>query len=115
MVDPLGRLVAKVRETAEGDVRRVYLHDGDQVVAEYVQEAGGTDWQLERRHHWGRWIDDLAVEQVDTDGDGILDTTLWPITDLLGSVQLLTDDDGSHRRADRVRRPTARRGSSVRT
>jgi len=43
----------------------------------------------------GRWIDDLAVEQVDTDGDGSLETTLYPITDLLGSVQLLTDDTGS--------------------
>ncbi len=56
-----------------------------------MQEAGGTNWQLDRRHHWGRWIDDLAVEQVDTDHDGALDTTLWPVTDLLGSVQLLTD------------------------
>ncbi len=42
-----------------------------------------------------RWIDDLAVEQVDTDGDGSLETTLYPITDLLGSVQLLTDDAGT--------------------
>ncbi len=42
-----------------------------------------------------RWIDDLAVEQVDTDGDGTLETTLYPITDLLGSVQLLTDDAGT--------------------
>ncbi len=45
-------------------------------------------------HHWGRWIDDLAVEEVDSDGDGVLDRTLWPVTDLLGSVQLLTDADG---------------------
>ncbi len=94
VVDPLGRLVAKVNSTPDGDVGRVYLHDGDQVAAEYVQEAGGTDWQLERRHFWGRWIDDLAVEQVDTDGDRGLDLTLWPITDLLGSVQLLTDGEG---------------------
>jgi len=43
----------------------------------------------------GRWIDDLAVEQVDTDGDGTLETTLYPVTDLLGSVQLLTDDAGT--------------------
>jgi len=42
----------------------------------------------------GRWIDDLVVEQVDTDGDGTLETTLYPITDLLGSVHLLTDDGG---------------------
>ena len=94
IVDPLGRLVAKVGASFDGTVRRIYLHDGDQVVAEYVQEAGGTDWQLDRRHHWGRWIDDLAVEQVDTDHDGALDTTLWPVTDLLGSVQLLTGAAG---------------------
>ena len=94
IVDPLGRLVAKTRQGLGGPVSRIYLHDGDQVVAEYVQEAGGNNWQVDRRHHWGRWIDDLAVEQVDTDADGELDETLWPITDLLGSVQLLTDDEG---------------------
>jgi len=65
------------------------------VVVEYVQPAGGTGWQPERRHLWARWIDDLAVEQVDTDGDGTLETILYPITDLLGSVQLLTDDTGA--------------------
>ncbi len=94
IVDPLGRLVSKERTSVDGTVRRIYLHDGDQVVAEYVQEAGGTAWQLERRHHWGRWIDDLAVEEVDTDADGVLDNTLYPVTDLLGSVQLLTDATG---------------------
>ncbi len=48
-----------------------------------------------RCRYMARWIDDLAVEQVDTDGDGSLETTLYPITDLLGSVQLLTDDAGT--------------------
>jgi len=94
VVDPLGRLVAKVVHTGGGDVARVYLHDGDQVVAEYVQEAGGMGWQLDRRHHWGRWIDDLVAEEVDTDANGVLDTTLYPVTDLLGTLQLLTDEDG---------------------
>jgi len=95
VLDPLGRMVGKVTHTPSGDLARAYLHDGDQVVLEYVQKAGGTTWQPERRHIWGRWIDDLAVEQVDTDGDGSLETTLYPITDLLGSVQLLTDDAGT--------------------
>ncbi|NOZ95763.1 MAG: hypothetical protein GXP47_13645, partial [Acidobacteria bacterium] len=95
ILDPLGRMVGKVKHTTNGDVARAYLHDGDQVVLEYVQAAGSTTWQPERRHIWGRWIDDLAVEQVDTDGDGSLETTLYPITDLLGSVQLLTDDAGT--------------------
>ena len=72
----------------------MYLHDGDQVVAEYVQEAGGPGWELDRRHHWAHWIDQLAAEEVDTDGDGEIDKTLFPITDLLGSVQLLTDENG---------------------
>jgi RHS repeat-associated protein len=94
VVDPLGRLVARVKQTAAGETARVYVHDGDQVVAEYVQEVGGTGFILDRRHHWGRWIDDLAVEGVDTDHDGALDTTLYPITDLLGSVQLVTDESG---------------------
>ena len=95
VLDPLGRMVGKVRHTAAGDIAHAYLHDGDQVVVEYVQPAGGTGWQPERRHLWARWIDDLAVEQVDTDGDGTLETILYPITDLLGSVQLLTDDTGA--------------------
>ena len=95
LLDPFGRMVGKVRHTPSGDLARVYLHDGDQVVLEYVQQAGGTAWQPERRHLWARWIDDLAVEQVDTDGDGSLETTLYPVTDLLGSVQLLTDDAGT--------------------
>jgi len=43
----------------------------------------------------GRWIDDLAVEQVDTDDNGTPDATFYPITDLLGSVQLLTDENGA--------------------
>ncbi len=94
VVDPLGRLVAKVVHTPAGDAAHVYLHDGDQVVAEYVQEAGGPSWQLDRRKHWGRWIDDLVAEEVDTDHDGAFDTTLYPVTDLLGSVQLLTNQAG---------------------
>ncbi len=53
-----------------------------------------TDVRLERRHHWGRWIDDLVAEEVDTDHDGTVETTLWPITDLLGNVELLTDSTG---------------------
>jgi RHS repeat-associated protein len=95
LVDPLGRMVGKVKHTADGDVARAYLHDGDQVAVEYVQPAGSTNWQPERRHIWSTWIDQLAVEQIDTDGDGTLETTLYPITDMLGSVQLLTDDTGS--------------------
>ena len=94
VVDPLGRMVAKVKQMAEGDITRVYLHDGDQVVAEYVQEAGGTGYQLDRRKTWGQWIDDLVTEQVDTTHDGALDSTLYPVKDLLGSVQLLTDETG---------------------
>jgi RHS repeat-associated protein len=35
------------------------------------------------------------VEQVDMDGDGSLETSLWPVTDLLGTVELLTDGSGS--------------------
>jgi hypothetical protein len=95
LVDPLGRMVGKVKHTADGDVARAYLHDGDQVAIEYVQPAGGSAWQPERRHIWSTWIDQLAVEQIDTDGDGSLETTLYPITDMLGSVQLLTDDAGT--------------------
>jgi RHS repeat-associated protein len=95
LVDPLGRMVAKVKHTADGDVARAYVHDGDQVAVEYVQPAGSTNWQPERRHLWSTWIDQLAVEQIDTDGDGSLETTLYPITDMLGSVQLLTDDTGT--------------------
>jgi RHS repeat-associated protein len=95
LVDPLGRMVGKVKHTADGDVARAYLHDGDQVAIEYVQPAGSTNWQPERRHIWSTWIDQLAVEQIDTDGDGTLETTLYPITDMLGSVQLLTDDSGA--------------------
>ncbi len=94
IIDPLGRLVAKVSDLGGGEVNRVYLHDGDQVVAEYVQEAGGSSYQLERRHHWGNWIDQLVAEEVDTDRDGMVETTLYPLTDMLGSVQLLTDEQG---------------------
>ena len=94
LLDPLGRMVGKVKHTPDGDVARAYLHDGDQVAIEYVERPGGG-WRVERRHLWGRWIDDLVVEQVDTDGDGSLETTLYSITDLLGSVQLLTDDSGT--------------------
>jgi len=43
----------------------------------------------------GRWIDDLAVEQVDTDDQDGPDATFYPITGLLGSVQLLTDENGA--------------------
>jgi RHS repeat-associated protein len=37
----------------------------------------------------------LAVEQVDMDGDGSLETSLWPVSDLLGSIELVTDGSGS--------------------
>jgi RHS repeat-associated protein len=63
------------------------------VVGEYVPGTDGT-MQLERRHHWGRWIDDLVAEEIDTDHDRSLETTLTPITDLLGNVELLTDSSG---------------------
>lgn len=94
ILDPLGRLVAKRTTTPEGTLHRAYLHDGDQVVEEYASVAGQTQVQLDRRHHWGRWIDDLVAEQVDTDHDGTLETTLYPVTDLLGSVEILTDETG---------------------
>ncbi|MGV8039582.1 MAG: hypothetical protein AB2L07_05740 [Thermoanaerobaculaceae bacterium] len=94
VLDPLGRLVAKRTTTPAGTLHRAYLHDGDQVVEEYASVPGQTGVRLARRHHWGRWIDDLVAEQVDTDGDGTLETTLYPVTDLLGSVELLTDEDG---------------------
>ena len=95
LVDPFGRLVAKVTEPGRPDeVARVYVPDGAQVVAEYVKAPGGVGMQLERRHHWGRWIDDLVAEEVDLDADGVVDETLWPVTDLVGSVHLLTDDSG---------------------
>jgi YD repeat-containing protein len=70
VVDPLGRLVGKVRQTGEGSVVKVYLQDGEQVVVEYGKGAGSSAWKVQRRHLWGRWIDELAVEQVDTDGAG---------------------------------------------
>jgi RHS repeat-associated protein len=35
------------------------------------------------------------VEQVDMDGDGSLETSLWPVSDLLGSIELVTDGSGS--------------------
>jgi YD repeat-containing protein len=95
VLDPLGRLVGKVRHSPEGEMARAYLHDGDQVVVEYGKQVGGTGWRVQRRHLWGRWIDELAVEQVDTDGDGSLETSLWPVTDLLGTVELLTDGGGA--------------------
>jgi RHS repeat-associated protein len=95
VLDPLGRLVGKVRQTGEGSVAKVYLHDGDQVVVEYGKGAGSSSWRAQRRHLWGRWIDDLAVEQVDMDGDGSLETSLWPVSDLLGSIELVTDGSGS--------------------
>ncbi|MCU0293643.1 MAG: hypothetical protein MUF10_16925 [Thermoanaerobaculaceae bacterium] len=94
ILDPLGRLVAKRTTTPEGTLHRAYLHDGDQVVEEFASVAGQTNVHLDRRHHWGRWIDDLVAEQVDTDHDGTLETTLYPVTDLLGSVEILTDDTG---------------------
>ncbi|MGV8039583.1 MAG: hypothetical protein AB2L07_05745 [Thermoanaerobaculaceae bacterium] len=94
VLDPLGRLVARRTTTPAGTLHRAYLHDGDQVVEEYASAPGHTGVRLARRHHWGRWIDDLVAEQVDTDGDGTLETTLYPVTDLLGSVELLTDEDG---------------------
>jgi len=63
LLDPLGRMVGKVKHTPSGDLARAYLHDGDQVVLEYVQAAGSSTWQPERRHLWGRWIDDLVVRK----------------------------------------------------
>jgi len=50
LLDPLGRMVGKVKHTPNGDLARAYLHDGDQVVLEYVQAAGSSTWQPERRH-----------------------------------------------------------------
>ncbi len=41
VVDPLGRLVAKVVHTGAGDLSRVYLHDGDQVVGARDRRAVG--------------------------------------------------------------------------
>jgi RHS repeat-associated protein len=95
VLDPLGRLVGKVRQTGEGSVAKVYLQDGEQVVVEYGKGVGSSSWRAQRRHLWGRWIDELAVEQVDMDGDGVLETSLWPVTDLLGTVELLTDGAGA--------------------
>jgi RHS repeat-associated protein len=94
VVDPLGRLVAEVSRPQPGaSIPRIFLHDGEQVVGEYVQGRAGV-MQLERRHHWGRWIDELVVEEVDADHDGTVETTLYPVSDLLGDVRLLTDSDG---------------------
>jgi len=39
-------------------------------------------------------VDELALLQVDGDGDGVLDGTLYPVSDPWGSVEVLLDESG---------------------
>jgi RHS repeat-associated protein len=87
--DALGR---KVRETLTfGGSSRVtdYVHDGPQVIEEYV---GGV---LAARYVNGRGIDEIVLAERDRDLDGTLEQTLWPLQDELGTVDYLTDGTGA--------------------
>ncbi|MGH9458891.1 MAG: RHS repeat-associated core domain-containing protein [Thermoanaerobaculia bacterium] len=86
--DAFGR---KVRETLafQGSARVTeYVHDGPRVIEEYV---GGT---LAARYVHGRGIDEIVRAERDTNLDGTLDETLWPLQDELGTVDYLTNSTG---------------------
>ena len=80
--DPLGRLY----ETAGGGVTTRFLHDGDELVAEY--DGAGT---LLRRHAHGKNIDDPVVT---FEGSGITIPRLLH-TDHQGSVIAITASTGN--------------------
>ncbi|MGH9457247.1 MAG: RHS repeat-associated core domain-containing protein, partial [Thermoanaerobaculia bacterium] len=87
--DAFGR---KVRETLsfQGSSRVTdTVHDGPRAIEEYV---AGT---LAARYVHGRGIDEIIRAERDTDLDGTLDRTLWPIQDELGTVDYLTDSSGA--------------------
>lgn len=89
LYDAQGR---KVREsaTASGSTRTTdYVLHGDQVLEQY---AGANP---SARYVHGRGIDEAVRAELDTDGDGVLDTTVYPLQDELANVERLTDAAGA--------------------
>ncbi len=87
--DAFGR---KVRETLSfaGSSRVTdYVHDGARVIEEYLGPV------LAARYVHGRGIDEIVRGERDTNLDGTLDQTLWPLQDELGTVDALTDSTGA--------------------
>ncbi|MFN2442065.1 MAG: RHS repeat-associated core domain-containing protein, partial [Thermoanaerobaculia bacterium] len=96
--DAFGR---RVRETLSfGGTSRVtdFVLDGDRIIEEWVGGESSSEsfpaFALSARHIHGRGIDELLRSERDTNLDGTLDQTLWPLQDELGTVDALTDSEG---------------------
>jgi len=72
--------------------RHYYLSDKNQVLEERVDSSTSPD----RQYTWGtRSIDDLVLRTRDTDSNGSLDETVYPLHDANWSITALTDTNGA--------------------
>jgi RHS repeat-associated protein len=100
--DPFGR---RVRETLSfaGSARVTdFVLDGDRIIEEWSRKSipafpTGSEsfpaFALSARYIHGRALDELLRAERDTNLDGTLDQTLWPLQDELGTVDALTDSE----------------------
>lgn len=82
----------KVREstTISGTATATdYVLHGDQVLEQYK----GSNFSARYVH--GRGIDETVRAELDVDGDGTLETTVFPVQDELGNVERLSDSAGA--------------------
>jgi YD repeat-containing protein len=86
--DPLGRRFEKSITVGATTNTTTEVSCGEHVIAEYM------NGRLDREYVWGNEADELVQVKRDTDGDGTLDQTLYPLTDEMNTVHALTDQNG---------------------
>jgi RHS repeat-associated protein len=89
LYDGLGRRVRERAVTAGGTRVTDYVHDGDRVIEEIVND------RLNVRHVHGPKIDELLRTELGGNHDGSFMLTLFPLQDEMANVERLTDTTGA--------------------
>jgi hypothetical protein len=95
VVDPDGAAVAApIQQT-------VFIHENGQVILQFDKTGTGSlaTADLSHRYLWGPAVDQLlAAEVVNSLANASLNERLWALTDHLGTVRDVIDDDGTVRK-----------------
>jgi len=86
--DALGRRVERSTAIGSTTVKTTEVESGYEVISEYKGA------QLDREYVWGNGTDELVQVKRDSDADGTLDQTLYPLQDTQASITALTDVSG---------------------
>jgi len=108
--DPFGRRIRETLSFAGSSRVTDFVLDGERIIEEWSGRGHGfpavastheaqspslSPLALSARYIHGRALDELLRAERDTNLDGTLDQTLWPLQDELGTIDALTDSDGN--------------------